>query len=115
MTEITEDTIIWFPGIYKGREEDYAKTVGEFLDSQVIELVGRRVQEDGEWAIANGHVGDNELKMRQMMAWAGDPVNIKQALEHIRKEENAHIRTVDWLCRDLANASKWLGGGNARD
>jgi hypothetical protein len=53
--------------------------------------------------------------MRQMMAWAGDPTNIAQALEHIYKEEDAHIRTVDYLCRDLANASKWIAGGNARD
>lgn len=113
--QIYEDMTIWFPGIYNGRKGYYAKTVGELPDQRVIVLVQKRVREDGEWSIENGHVGDNEALMRQMMAWAGDSTNIAQALEHIYKEENAHIRTVDWLCRDLANASKWIAGSNASD
>lgn len=116
--EITEDMTLWFPGIYNGRQGVYAKTVGELSDEDTITLVRHRVQEDGEWAIENGHVGENnenEPLMRKMMEWASDPTNIAQCLEHIYKEENAHIRTVDWVCRDMANASKWLGGGGARD
>lgn len=110
--EITEETTIWFPGIYRGREGDYAKTVGELEDDRVIDLVRERVKDDGEWAIANDRVGDNADVMRKMMAWAGDPKNIAQCLEHVYAEENAHIRTVDWVCRDLANAAKAIGGSS---
>lgn len=113
MTEITAERTIWFPGIYDGREDeegDYAKTVVEFSDEKLIELVQQRAKEDGEWAIENGYVGDNEDSMRKMMAWVSDEKNITQALEHIHSENMQTERTVDWLCRDLANGSKWVGG-----
>lgn len=116
-SESANEMTIWFPvdELYKGREGDYAKTVGELPNDRVVELVQQRVEEDGVWAIENHLVGDNEAKMRMMMAWASDVTNIAQCLEHLYKEENAHIRTVDWVCRDLANASKWIAGGIARD
>lgn len=110
MTEIVEEQVIWFPGIYSGREGDYAKPVVEFSDEELVELVQKRAQEDGEWAIETGHVGHHEDLMHKMMEWVSRRENIIQALEHIHKE-NAHTeRTVDWLCRDLANASKLIGG-----
>lgn len=111
---ITEEMTIWFPGIYRGREGAYAKTVAETPDQFIIELVQTRAQEDGEWAIETKHVGDNEDLMRKMMDWVSKEENILQALNHILNENMAHERTVDWLCRELANASKWVGGGGAR-
>lgn len=106
MTEIQEHNIIWFPGIYGGREGDYAKTASSFSRERVIELVQQRAKEDGERAIENGHVGDNEDKMREMMAFVSDEKHIIQCLEY----GNNSSETVDWICRDLANASKWARG-----
>lgn len=109
MTEIVEDQNIWFPGIYSGREGVYAKLVADVPEAQVVELVQQRAHEDGEWSIETDRVGDNEDLMRKMMAWVSDVTNIQQALKANPNE------TVDWICRDLANGSKWLGGGGARD
>lgn len=106
---ITEEKTIWYPGIYGGRTEgEYAKKVADVLVNRTIELVQQRAKEDGEWAIATGHVGNNEDKMRRMMAFVSDENNIMQCLAHIGKEEMTTERTVDWVCRDLANASKWV-------
>jgi hypothetical protein len=111
MTEIVAEKTIWFPGFfYNGREGDYAKAVNELERETIIELVQKRAEEDGEWAIENGHVGNNEDVMRKMMAWVSDPKNINQCLDHIHKVNMGHERTVDWVCRDLANGSKWVGG-----
>lgn len=112
--EIAPVTNIWYPGPdYKGREGVYAKTVGELPDEDTTTLVRHRAQEDGEWTIENGLVADHAKYMRKMMAWVADPTNIAQCLEHLYKDEEAHIRTVDWVCRDLANASKAIVGGIA--
>lgn len=110
---ITEEQTIWYPGIYHGRTDgDYAKTVDEFINvlgmDSLIELVQQRARDDGEWAIENGHVGDNEDKMRRFMAFVSDEKNIRQCVAHIQKEEMSLERTADWVCRDLANASKWM-------
>lgn len=110
---ITAEMTIWFPGIYSGREGVYAQVVGAVSQEQIYELVQQRAKEDGEWAIDNDFVGDNEELMRKMMAWVSDETNVRQALSHIYKEKMHMQRTVDWLCRDLANASKWLGGSRA--
>jgi hypothetical protein len=53
--------------------------------------------------------------MEKMMAWASDPKNIAQCLEHIYREENAHIHTVDWVCREMATATQAIGRGEARE
>ena len=103
---ITEDQTIWFPGIYNGREGDYAEIVDTLPRERVVELVQTRAKEDGEWAIDNGFVGDNEDKMRTMMAFVSDETNILQCIDY---GNNSH-ETVDWICRDLANASKWVHG-----
>lgn len=99
-----EHETIWFPGIYHGRQGDYAQKAGDLPVEEVVRLVQERAKEDGEWAIANGHVGNNEDKMRNMMAWVSREDNIGQCFA-----DNPH-ETVDWICRDLANASKWVGG-----
>jgi hypothetical protein len=104
MTKIEEHDTIWFPGIYGGRGGDYAKLVADVPEEQLIRLVTMRAIEDGNWAIENGHVGDNEDVMRKMMKWVGDPKNILQCARANPNE------TVDWICRDLANGSKWVGG-----
>lgn len=108
---ITENQIIWFPGMYTGRmDSEYNSTVSEFLDDweTVIQRVQKRAEEDGEWAIANEFVGNHEEKMRRMMAFVTDETNIRQALAHVFTEGKATERTIDWLCRDLANASKYM-------
>lgn len=106
MSDIQDHETIWFPGIYSGRQGVYAQLAGLMPEDELIELVQRRAQEDGEWAIENGFVGDNEDIMRKMMAWVSTPNHIRQCLS-----ANLHIGpTVDWICRDLANASKWVGG-----
>lgn len=103
MSIVAEETI-WFPGIYGGRKGDYSRPAGDFSDTDLVVLVQNRAKEDGEWAIENNFVGDNEDTMRKMMEWVSRPENIIQCRKTNPNE------TVDWICRDLANASKWVGG-----
>lgn len=109
--DIVESEIIWFPGIYKGRlTVEYTQTIDGLTFEEVCKLVQKRAQEDGEWAIANGMVGknnENEPKMRRMMEFVSDPKHIEQCVDYIYKEETEGVRTVDFVCRDLANASRW--------
>jgi hypothetical protein len=107
---ITEDQTIWYPGIYNGQEGVYATLIDALDVEEIILIVQKRAQEDGEWAITNGHVGDNEDKMRKMMAWVSNPDNIKQCVEAALKDYPPRTKTVDFICRDLANGSKWVGG-----
>lgn len=113
--EITPETNIWHPGPdYKGREGDYAKTIGELPDGRTIELVQQRAQEDSLWAIEHGYASDTAL-MGRMAEWVGEPKNIAQCLERIYSEENAHICTVDWVCRELAKVTQSIARGEASD
>lgn len=109
MSDIREDQTIWFPGIYSGREtEEYTQSARNLDPEDVYVLVKQRAHEDGEWAIANGCVGpykENEPKMRRMMAFVSDEKNILQALDHMIL--SGIDQSVDYICRDLANASKW--------
>lgn len=108
---ITEEQTIWFPGIYAGRtDSEYTKLIADVSTTELIELVQKRAHEDGWWAIDNGFVGDNEDSMRKMMEFVSDEKNIRQCLDHILKSGAEEERTVDWVCRDLANASKWAHG-----
>jgi hypothetical protein len=109
VTELVEEQIIWFPGIYSGREGAYAKPIADVSTELLVDLVQKRAKEDGEWAIENGHVGGNEPLMREMMKWVSDPKNITQCADANPDE------TVDWVCRDLANGSKWIARGGASD
>lgn len=128
--QIQDHETIWFPGIYNGRDyKPWTRAVNTMSDDRLIALVQKRAKEDGEWAIKNGFVGNNEDKMRQMMAWVSDETNIRQCVAHLCDEETKRMvqhevmadpddedfdefepRTVDYICRDLANASKWVGG-----
>lgn len=106
---IQDHETIWFPGIYGGRStEEYTQTAGSISVEQLIELVQKRAEEDGNWCIDNGFVGDNEDAMRKMMEFVSDEKHILQCLKY---GDNA-TETVDWICRDLANASKWAHGSN---
>lgn len=104
MSDITEDQNIWFPGIYNGREDIYAEPARGFDRDELIVLVQARAQEDGEWSIANNRVGGRPEFMRKMMAWVSDPKNIIQCYE------TNPDKTVDWICRELANVTKAIGG-----
>lgn len=108
---ITEEQTIWYPGIYGGRtDSNYIKPIADIPMDDLIDLVQKRAEEDGQWAIDNGHVGNNEDSMRKMMAFVSDPKNITQCVAHIRREGAENERSVDWVCRDLANASKYIHG-----
>lgn len=111
---ITEERVIWYPGIYGGRTEGpYGQKVADVSLVELTKLVQDRAKEDGEWLIANGHVGENnenEDAMRAMMAFVSKEENIQQCVSHILKEEMETVRTVDFVCRELANASKWAHG-----
>lgn len=109
MTEIAAEQTIWFPGIYSGREGNYAKLVADMPEEEVIKLVQHRAKEDGEWAIENNRVGGRAEFMRKMMAWVSNEKNIRQCLAANPDE------TVDWICRDLANATKRIAGGLAHE
>lgn len=106
MTDLKEHERIWFPGHYGGSpDEEYAQRSTDISEEKLIELVQRRAKEDGEWAIKNEHVGNEEL-MRKMMAWASDPKIIIQCY-------GVHLDTaptVDWICRHLAVAAMRIGG-----
>jgi hypothetical protein len=108
--EEREGILIWFPGIYHGRSDgQYGLKATDVPIDEIIELVQQRAQDDGEWSIDNGFVGPNnesEPKMRRMMAFVADEKNIRQCVEHIRAGNSPENATVDWVCRDLANASK---------
>jgi hypothetical protein len=50
--------------------------------------------------------GGYEKQANLMMKWCSTPSNITQCLQG-----NLDMGpTVDWICRDLANAAKWIGG-----
>lgn len=105
---MNEAETIWFPGIYHGRTSaEYLELVSDITIDELIQRVQKRAEEDGEWAISNGFVGDNEEKMRRMMAWVSEETNIRQAFEYIFQEGSEKERTVDYVCRDLANGSKY--------
>ncbi len=104
---ITQEQTIWFPNIYSGRKGVYAKTISEMPLVELMDLVQKRANEDGEWTIDNGFVGNNEDKMRKMITWVSDPENIHMCVDAIREEQLEHVRTVDYVCRELANGSKW--------
>jgi hypothetical protein len=111
--DIEKEELIWFPvdSAYESRKTvDYDQPIENMPLEDIIELVQKRAQEDGEFCIENDMVGPNkesEPKMRLMMAFVSDPKNIEQAVDYIYKEGTAGERTVDFVCRDLANASKW--------
>lgn len=102
----TDNQTIWYPGFYESRtEEPWTKTVSDISLVELTELVQRRAQEDGEWSIRNGKVGGNEDKMRRWMEFVSKERNIQQCVGHILREKWENERTVDWVCRELAEAS----------
>lgn len=110
--DIIPEQIIWYPGPdYASRESaDYTQPIKDLPIETIISLVTKRATEDGEYSIENDLVGKNresEPKMRRMMAFVSDPKFIEQCVDYIYKEETEAERTVDYVCRDLANASKW--------
>lgn len=107
---ITEHETIWFPLEYRGRDTpEYTQLVKDTPIEEIIKIVQKRAETDGEWAISAGLVGENnknETKMRRMMAWVSNETNIRQCVAWILEHEANADRTVDYVCRDLANGSK---------
>jgi hypothetical protein len=98
---------IFTVGIYHGSSmPPYLEKVEDLTIEAVMDLVRRRAQRDGQWCIDMDLVGDNEDKMRKMMEYVRDEDNIKRNVAYqINNETGA---TVDFVCRDLANGSKWV-------
>lgn len=110
---IKAEETIWFPGNYVGRSDgEYTKLIADVSMAELTELVQRRAQEDGEWTLANDLVGSNEVNMRKMMKFVSNPVNIEQCVGHILKAGAEADHTVDWVCQDLARASKYVHGSS---
>lgn len=110
--DIIDEQTIWFPGFYDGRQSDeYTQAVRDAPLEMVVELVQKRAQEDGQWLIDNDRVGphgESKTKMLRMMAFVTNPKNIKQCINHIYEEGMEGERSVDWVCRELADASKFM-------
>lgn len=113
---IAAEEVIWYPGSeYYGRDDDIHTQIATHMNfDKLVELVQTRAKEDGEWAIENNLVGDNEDRMRRMMAWVSNEKHIRQCVEHLHKDGRDHTATVDWVCRELASASKMSVGGGTR-
>lgn len=95
---------IFTPGVYHGLDEiPYRHLLYQCELEKVIPIVQERAKNDGEWCIRMDLVGHNGDKMRRMIAYCSDPENIKAAFEYALGEKD---RNIDFLCRDLANASK---------
>lgn len=114
---IANEETIWFPEdeLYRPRMGGgYSLLIAYVRLPQLTELVQKRAEEDGEWTIAQGLVAENigqdenEAMMRKMMAFVSNVKNISQCLEHILAEGKENERDVDWACRELATASKFM-------
>ena len=118
--DIRKEQLIWFPiqEAYEPREEpEYAQNIAGLTLDQVVELVTKRVNEDGQFSIDNDMVGENresEPKLRVMMEFACDRKNIEQCIDYIYKEQTEGEKTVDFVCREMGNASKWAAAVKAR-
>jgi hypothetical protein len=113
MTDIQDGReTIWYPGPdYIGRQDElHQRHVSQVSEETLVDLVQLRAVEDGEWAIENGLVGDNDELMRRMMEWVGMKTNIIQC-----KQANLDMNpTVDMICRELADVSKSIARGDVR-
>lgn len=105
MTDIVKEQTVWYPGLdYAPRPGIYDTPARVYTDDKLVELVQKRAEEDGEWTITHGLVGENEELMRKMMEWVSRRDVILQCRESNPDE------TVDGICRELANAAKQIGG-----
>lgn len=110
--EILEESNIWTLGEYQPRGGDFDKYAGDISREELVTLVQERARFDGEWALRTGKVeGGNVAIFRRMMEWVSEPKNIEQCYN-----SNLDIGpTVDWICRNLAQASQRIAGGLNRD
>jgi len=93
-------------GIYHGLDRvDYNTLVKDMAIEFIIALVQERAQKDGQWCIDMDLVGPDEDRIRAMMAYVSDEANIRRNVKYQLDEETGV--TVDFVCRDLANGSRW--------
>lgn len=96
---------IFTSGVYHGRADGiFGRDVTEVEFDEMVKAINERANTDGNWCIDNKLVGDNENKMRAMMLFVANVDNIRACVNYIF--ENDFGRDVDFVCRDLANASK---------
>jgi hypothetical protein len=111
MTDIIPEQNMWFPGpdaFYQGREGDYAKSAIKFNRPDLVQLVKQRVEADTEWVLENHRYGEHEDIMHKMAVWASREQNIVQCFN----SNAGNNPTVDWICRELANAAKKIAEGS---
>jgi len=93
-------------GIYHGVEyPEYNVLVKDTPIEVIIDAVKERAIKDGQWCIDMDLVGDNEDVMRKMMEYVTNEDNIKRNYAYQINNETGV--TVDFVCRDLANGSRW--------
>jgi len=93
-------------GIYHGVEyAGYNALVKDTPIETIINLVQERALKDAQWCVDMDLVGDNEDVMRKMEAYVTDVDNIKRNYAYQINNETGV--TVDFMCRDLANGSRW--------
>lgn len=112
MTDIKPQENMWFPGPdYVGRQDElHQRYVSQVSEQVLVDLVQLRAVEDGEWAIENDLVSNEEL-MHRMMEWVSMETNIIQC-----KQNNLDMNpTVDMICRELASVSQSIARGDTRD
>ena len=105
--DISEEEVIWYPGVYVGRRWDYAQKISDISVDAAIALVRRRAKEDGEWCIKNWPEQD-EAQMRRWMEYVSDENHIMPCISLIGDSDREKTTTVDWVCRRLANHSKLI-------
>jgi hypothetical protein len=95
-------------GVYHGSKEAiFTTAVADMEISAIVRLVQERAKKDGQWCIDMDLVGPNEDKMRRMIMYCSDEIKIMDKVHYITHHDDPALRTVDFVCRDIANASKW--------
>lgn len=110
MSDIVPEENMWYPGpeaLYTGKTDPYSLEAHRATADELVQMVQERAQEDGEWVIENGLYAGKEELMRKMIEWVSRPDVIVQCADaNLDKGVS-----VDWVCRELANAAKQIAGG----
>lgn len=110
MTDIVPEENMWYPGpeaMYKGQTDLHSLEAHLATNDELVKMVQERAREDGEWVIENGLASGKEELMRKMIEWVSRSETIVQCAD-ANLDKGV---TVDWVCRELANAAKKIAEG----
>lgn len=95
---------IFTPGVYHGLQDErvYSRLAADVSLVEASTLARIRAMRDGLFCIDNDLVGDDAFKMTEMIGFICDQENITRFYAVACREK----RTIDFLCRDLANSSR---------